>query len=65
MFVWGGYVTPGLSLYFAGNVGYYWSSVGRSSSSAYALYFSPDGADSSFENERYVGYSIRCVALGG
>ena len=61
MFVRGGLVNPG----HAGFIGYYWSSVGRNSSGAYALYFNPYGVVPSNYDSRYYGLSIRCVALGG
>ena len=65
MFVRGGYVVPGDYLYYAGNYGYYWSSVGRSSSYAYRLYFSSGGVGPSNSYGRYYGQPVRCVALGG
>ena len=65
MFVRGGFVNPGIGLRYAGYGGYYWSSVGRSSSDAYYLYFSPYGVDPSNNYSRYYGQSVRCVALGG
>ena len=65
MFVRGGYVYPGRSLYGAGDYGGYWSSVGRSSSSAYGLYFLSGYVSPSYVNSRYFGQSVRCVALGG
>ena len=64
MFVRGGYVGPGVILYGAGGYGYYWSSVGRSSSGAYGLNFGSGGVNPSY-NYRYLGQSVRCVALGG
>ena len=65
MFVRGGYVGPGLTLYRAGSEGFYWSCVGRSSSYAYNLYFYPYGVSPSVYDDRYSGFSVRCVALGG
>ena len=65
MFVRGGYVGPGGSLYDAGYGGLYWSSVDRSSSSAYDLYFYSGGVTPSNYGIRYNGFSIRRVALGG
>ena len=65
MFVRGGLVGPGYDLYFAGNNGNYWSSVGRSSSNAYNLYFNSGRVSPSRDNTRYSGQSVRCVALGG
>ena len=65
MFVRGGYVNPGYFLYRAGYGGYYWSSVGRSSSSAYGLDFYSGNIYPSNGYGRYFGHSIRCVALGG
>ena len=65
MFVRGGGVWPGYYLYNAGYYGYYWSSVGRSSSNAYYLYFSSGTVNPSGSSGRYYGQSVRCVALGG
>ena len=65
MFVRGGYVSPGYYLNLAGNYGYYWSSVGRSSSTAYNLYFYSGSVNPSLYGYRYNGQSVRCVALGG
>ena len=67
MFVRGGRVRPGDdNLDGAGYYGYYWSSVGRSSSYAYYLDLYPSGVNpSSFSSVRHFGRSIRCVALGG
>ena len=65
MFVRGGYVYPGDSLYSAGYLGYYWSSVGRNSSGAYDLYFNSDVVYPSDYDYRHYGFSVRCVALGG
>ena len=64
MFVRGGVVDPGSYLNDAGNEGYYRSSVGRSSSGAYYLYFSSGGVTPSYHYDRYRGFSVRCVALG-
>ena len=65
MFVRGGSVFPGGYLDYAGNLGYYWSSVGGNRNFAYYLYFSPSGVYPSLDDYRYYGFSIRCVALGG
>ena len=65
MFVRDGYVNPGNNLNDAGYGGYYWSSVGGNSSSAYYLYFSSGRVNPSYSLGRYNGFSIRCVALGG
>ena len=65
MFVRGGIVNPGDTLRYAGLYGYDWSSVGRSSSNAYGLSFGPYGVSPSYFYDRYIGFSIRCVALGG
>ena len=64
MFVRGGSGNPGYYLDFAGSYGYYWSSVGRNSSYAYYLYFSPGRVYPSNYYARYFGFSVRCVALG-
>ena len=63
MFVRGGLVIPGGYLYDAGYGGYYWSSVGRSSSYAYYLYFNSGHVAPSDNYTRYVGQSVRCVAV--
>ena len=65
MFVRGGVVGPGNFLSGAGSNGNYWSSVGRSSSTAYYLYFYSGYVNPSNYDARYLGSSIRCVALGG
>ena len=65
MFVRGGAVNPGRYLDVAGYLGYYWSSVGRSSSYAYILGFGSGDVSPSGYYYRYGGLSIRCVALGG
>ena len=65
MFVRGGFVNPGIGLRYAGYGGYYWSSVGRSSSGAYFLRFDSGGVYPSNYDYRYYGFSVRCVALGG
>ena len=65
MFVQGGGVDPGTDLLDAGGSGLFWSSVGRSSSYAYTLAFGSGGVYPSRNYARYVGFSVRCVALGG
>ena len=65
MFVRGGDVNPGDSLNHAGDIGGYWSSVGGSSNYAYGLGFAPIGVYPLYYNTRYVGQSVRCVALDG
>ena len=65
MFVRGGRVAPGDYLNLAGDGGYYWSSVGRSSSYAYYLIFNSGRVTPSNYGTRYYGQSVRCVALGG
>ena len=67
MFVRGGNVNPGYGLYFAGNYGYYWSSVGSNIGSdiAYGLGFGSDNVNPSRNYSRDLGQSVRCVALGG
>ena len=65
MFVRGGSVYPGNALNYAGLLGYSWSSVGRDSSVAYYLYFVSGYVNPSVTNNRYNGFSVRCVALGG
>ena len=65
MFVRGGYVYPGDDLDGAGYGGFYWSSVGRSSSDAYYLGFDSGYVNPSYYRYRHNGFSVRCVALGG
>ena len=65
MFVRGGYAYPGDDLDRAGYEGYYWSFVGLGSGDAYGMRFNPYGVRPSVNDGRYVGYSVRCVALGG
>ena len=65
MFVRGGSVNPGNSLTNAGLGGDYWSSVGRTSSGAYYLFFNSGYVYPSNIGSRYFGFSVRCVALGG
>ena len=64
MFVQGGYANQG-GLHFVGHGGYYWSSVGYDSRNAYHLVFDLYGVLPSRNFYRYLGYSVRCVALGG
>ena len=57
-----GYVYSG-SLWNAGNVGGYWSSTaGSNSSSAYSLYFTSGRVGPSGIYDRYFGQSVRCLA---
>ena len=65
MFVRGGFAIPGRYLDYAGLEGDYWSSVGSSSSNAYYLHFVSGGVNPSDFANRYNGFSVRCVALGG
>ena len=65
MFVRGGSVNPGLGLYSAGGLGFYWSSVGGSSYYVYGLSFDLGYVGPSDSIFRYLGLSVRCVALGG
>ena len=65
MFVKGGYVYPGYYLSSAGDGGFYWSSVGRNSFYAYNLFFYSGEVNPSYNNDRYYGQSVRCVALSG
>ena len=67
MFVRGGYIIPDSSLSYAGSYGYYWSSESYASHNAYNLFFYSNRIDPSenFNNLRYFGYYLRCVALGG
>ena len=51
------------SLVVAGSSGYYWSSAPSGSSSAYFLFFS-SGDARVYDNARYGGFSVRCVAAG-
>ena len=52
-------------LNFAGYGGRYWSGVGNDSSSAYDLGFDSGRVSPSDDLDRYFGFSVRCVALGG
>ena len=61
-FVRSGYVNPTNYLYYAGNYGYYWSSVASSSSYAYCLSFYSSSVNLSNYGYRYYGRSVRCVA---
>ena len=61
-FVRSGYVNPTNYLSYAGDDGYCWSSVARSSSYAYALYFYSSDVGPSSSSTRYFGRSVRCVA---
>ena len=65
LFVRGGRVDPGDGLSYTGNNGRFWSSVSYNSSIAYPLYFDSGYVNPSSIDNRYVGFSIRCVALGG
>ena len=67
MFVRGGGVDPGGYLNLAGYYGHYWSSVSSNigSDSAYGLGFGSDNVNPSRNYIRYLGFSVRCVALGG
>ena len=66
MFVRGSYVWSGWYLDSAGDRGYYWSSIGRMSSTAYYLHFNSLVVYPSYGYvNRYNGFSVRCVALGG
>ena len=66
MFVRGGVAWPDDDLDGAGGDGLYWSSVGRNSSIAYGLYFRSGRVYPSYDyGARYVGFSLRRVALGG
>ena len=56
-----GYVLPG-SLYYAGYLGYYWSSTANSSTDAYRLYFFSSYVYPSYGSFRYYGQSVRCLA---
>ena len=65
MFVRGGAVDPGDSLTGAGSGGNYWSSD-KDYSDAYFLYFYLSYVITpSYYKDRYYGFSVRCVALGG
>ncbi len=60
-FVYGGFVNNS-SLTYAGSLGYYWSSTANSATNAYRLYFGSSYVGPSDNNNRYLGYSVRCVA---
>ena len=53
------------SLDGVGSYGVYWSRTADSSTNAYYLLFGSSGVNPAFYNYRYVGRSVRCVALGG
>ena len=68
MFVRSGWVNPGNDLNYAGNEGDYWSSVSYYSYYSYYAYrlgFYSGGISLSSADYRYIGFSVRCVALGG
>ena len=65
MFVRGGLVDPGYDLDNAGFYGGYRSSVGDGSYYAYSLDFDSGFVYPSGGFYRYVGFPVRCVALGG
>ena len=48
---------------YVGSYGYYWSSTPGSSSYAYILNLGSNGANPSYYDARYYGYSVRCLAL--
>ena len=60
-FVRSGYVNSG-SLRNVGSYGYYWSSTVGSSSNAYILYFYSSNVGPTYSDNRYRGYSVRCIA---
>ncbi len=61
-----GYLDAGAKLYSSGTDGYYWSRVSRSDTSACYLYFNRSFFRPGTNTyDRYVGYSVRCVAPGG
>jgi len=61
-FIPAGGVSP-RGLYLAGLDGYYWSSTPYSStSSAHDLYFNSGNLNPSDGNNRYGGFSVRCLA---
>ena len=63
MFVRGGAVGPGY-LDYAGDTGFYWSSISVNSGLADYLYFD-SGYVYPSSSLRFYGQSVRCVALGG
>ena len=67
MLVRGGIVYSGNNLHGAGVFGHYWSSVsGVGSRYAYYLSLVSGGVyPSNSDYDRYYGFSVRCVALGG
>ena len=66
MFVRGGYVVPRDYLNYAGDNGFYWSSVSNSSFGAYPLYIEPYYVYPSTDaRPREYGFPLRCVALSG
>ena len=65
MFVRGGYVYSDNYLNRAGFDGNHWSSIGFYDAIAYALYFSLSNIVPAYNHTRYLGFPVRCVALGG
>ena len=65
MFVRGGAVRPGDALYGAGYEGNSWTSVTLGGYRAYNLYLNPYNAVPLHDSDQYIGFSLRCVALGG
>ena len=57
-----GYVN-GTTLYSFTGGGNYWSSTAVSGSSAYNLYYNSGALYPAYQNYRYYGRSLRCVAL--
>lgn len=52
------------SLFGAGSDGHYWSSTPYSSGFAYLLGFYSGTVTASYDDYRYNGFSVRCVAAG-
>ncbi len=63
-FPYAGYVYNS-TLYNVGIVGYYWSRTAYSSNNAYVLFFNSSYVDPAYNNGRYDGFSVRCVATSG
>ena len=60
-FVLSGY-RNGSSTYNQGSYGFYWSSTAYSSASAYSLYLYSSSVSPQDYNNKYYGFTVRCVA---
>ena len=60
-FPYAGFVSNG-SLLYVGSRGFYWSRTASSTIYAYHLYFGSTNVAPASGNDRYYGFSVRCVA---